>query len=473
VTRAPEFSEQNIFEMLNGDVAWFKKKNRRILLELIAILNYLTHNNQQDVELIEKINFFKSQNIGFLELIFLSPEGRQWIYFTYAEIKANNNEALMLDGYAKWLGITRRELRQYLIQKLDEFIFYLVILARKTPKYKVAIRVKSNAVFRLNHKLWRLENGIQIELSSTVNVSCVEGLDNFRVNISSNGLEFIADLSKLHGSTKYPFYIDLYSEASRCNFPGREELTRVSERATEVLLEQTHVIEKAMDYIGRVDPSINQYFQEFPNYFVPLIGPEGALPSSSNSSVDAMFWYSTTNQPLLMAEMIIHEYSHQRLFRLQDTDPLLNPKIHGSGWDRCEIYSPWRDDPRPINGVLHGFIVFTEAAKFWMELINQVELQHEEIDISQRRMTMLALQLNHAQKSLASITYTTLGLSILKAYTQVLEGSILPYIQKHKLGNLKPFFMEYHDQEQPYGLSIAEVVEQHKYQWIVRNGGRK
>jgi hypothetical protein len=32
--------------------------------------------------------------------------------------------------------------------------------------------------------------------------------------------------------------------------------------------------------------------------------------------------------------------------------------------------------------------------------------------------------------------------------------------------------MEFHDQEQPIGVSIAEVVEGHKSQWIARNGGR-
>jgi HEXXH motif-containing protein len=239
-----------------------------------------------------------------------------------------------------------------------------------------------------------------------------------------------------------------------------------------VLLKQIQVIEKALDYIGLVDSSISQYFKEVPNYFVPLIGPDGTLPSSSNSSVDTMFWYSATHQPLLKAEMIIHEFSHQRVFRLQDKDPLIDPKVHGSGWDICEIYSPWRDDPRPVNGVFHGFVVFTEAAKFWMSLINLGGLQPEELDISKRRMTMLALQLDHAQKSLATCTYTELGKTVFDAYAEVLEGMILPYIKKHNLGDLKPFFMEFHDQEQPIGVSIAEVVEGHKSQWIARNGGR-
>lgn len=458
--------------MLTDDLTWFKVKNRRILLELIAVLNYLSSQSDKDSGLMVKIDFLKSANLEFLERIFLSPEGRQWIYFTYTEIKSKSNGQGMLHAYANWLGISRLGLREHLIQKLDEFVFALVLLSKSTPKESITLKVKKNATLPLSAQMWRLHENVDLELSPTTTVTSEENLEVIRVGVNSLGIETQAEFSRLPSSKKFPLHIDLYSEASRSSFPGREQLPRVSEQEEEVLLKQIQVIEKALDYIGLVDSSITQYFEEVPNYFVPLIGPDGTLPSSSNSSVDTMFWYSATNQPLLMAEMIIHEFSHQRVFRLQDKDPLIDPEVHGSGWDICEIYSPWRDDPRPVNGVFHGFVVFTEAAKFWMSLINQGGLQPEELDISKRRMTMLALQLDHAQKSLATCTYTEWGKSVFDAYAQVLEGTILPYIKKHNLGDLKPFFMEFHDQEQPIGVSIAEVVEGHKSQWITRNGGR-
>ena len=458
--------------MLTDDLTWFKVKNRRILLELIAVLNYLSSQLDKDSDLGLKIDYLKSANLEVLERIFLSPEGRQWIYFTYTEIKSKNNSEGMLYAYANWLGISRLGLRAHLIQKLDEFVFALVVLSQIAPKESITLKVKKNAIIPLTAEMWRLLEKVDLKLSPTTTVTSEKNLEMMRVSVNSLGIETQAEFSQLPSSKKFPLHIDLYSEASRSSFPGREQLPRVSEQEQEVLLKQIQVIEKALDYIGLVDSSITQYFKEVPNYFVPLIGPDGTLPSSSNSSVDTMFWYSATNQPLLMAEMIIHELSHQRVFRLQDKDPLIDPEVHGSGWDICEIYSPWRDDPRPVNGVFHGFVVFTEAAKFWMSLINQGGLHPEELDISKRRMTMLALQLDHAQKSLATCTYTELGKSVFDAYAQVLEGTILPYIKKHNFGDLKPFFMEFHDQEQPIGVSIAEVVEGHKSQWITRNGRR-
>jgi hypothetical protein len=60
--------------MLTDDLTWFKVKNRRILLELIAVLNYLSSQLDKDSDLGVKIDFLKSANLEVLERIFLSPE---------------------------------------------------------------------------------------------------------------------------------------------------------------------------------------------------------------------------------------------------------------------------------------------------------------------------------------------------------------------------------------------------------------
>lgn len=457
--------------MLFDDPSWFQLKNRRIILELVAILNHLKSQNEEDFALSAKIFYLKNSNLEFLEKIFLSPEGRQWIYLIYREIKKLGKQDALLESYAGWLGIQRTDLRDLLVERLDQFVFSVVMAAQEMPKEAMQLNMRKNFLLLGQEQLWQATEEIVVSLSPR---------DRMKTEVSNKVLELQVQSAlgeslklifhKLPCSKIYPLSIDLVSEASRINFPGREHLPRILAEDEQALTKQLQVIEQALAYIGTVDDSIHRYFKEVPNYFVPLIGPEGTLPSSSNSSVDTMFWYSSTDQPLLMAEMIIHELSHQRLFRLQDTDPLLDPNFHGTGWERCEIYSPWRDDPRPVNGVFHGFIVFTEAAKFWISLISQGKLNDVNLDISKRRMAMLALQLSHAKQSLKDCRYTTLGKSVFDYYVEELEGRLLLYLGEHDLGKLKPFFMEFHDQEQPSGVSIWEVVERHKSQWEAKNG---
>jgi hypothetical protein len=47
--------------MLHDDVTWFQLKNRRIILELLAILNHLRSQNEGDFNLVSKINFLHTK----------------------------------------------------------------------------------------------------------------------------------------------------------------------------------------------------------------------------------------------------------------------------------------------------------------------------------------------------------------------------------------------------------------------------
>jgi hypothetical protein len=230
------------------------------------------------------------------------------------------------------------------------------------------------------------------------------------------------------------------------------------------------VLEKALDYINISCPSLINYFLNIENSFVPLVPPGGALPSSSNSSIDTMYWYSVSKSPLLVAEMIIHEYSHQKLFRLQDIDPLINKEKHGSGWEDCKIYSPWRDDPRPINGVFHGFVVFSEASNFWINLIEKGNLSTEDKDIAFRRFAMLVKQLKYAYDSLKETYFTNAGQNIFNYYANKVNNEFLKIVDEKKLYNLEPFFMEFHDEIIDNSkITIGEIVDSHRSTWLEKN----
>lgn len=456
--------------MLFNDSSWLQQKNRRLLLELIVILNQLKTKFDDNLDLINKVLYIKESEISNLEQVFLSPEGRQWIYFVYSELKNSGKPDPLMDEYAEWLGIKRSDVLSYLLQKLDEFVLSLLIVSEKSVQENIILTFRISFLLPgLNYfgkistdRSFSLDSGEVVEVSHFS-----EGMKVCFSSKSESSEELIFE--KLEGSSKYSFCIDSVSEVSRINIRGREHLPRIALENKKLILKQIQVIEKALAYIKIFDESIERYFKEIRNSFVPLQAPEGSLPSSSNSSIDTMFWYSITDEPLLMAEMIIHEYSHQRLFRLQDTDPLIDPVIHGSGWEKCEIYSPWRDDPRPINGVFHGFIVFTEASRFWMSLIKKGGLNQLELEISERRMAMLVLQLDHARESLRQCKFTAHGEIVFSFYEDLLTQELIPYVNENRLADLRPFFMEHHDEELPSGSSILEVVNKHKTQWMKRN----
>jgi hypothetical protein len=60
-----------------------------------------------------------------------------------------------------------------------------------------------------------------------------------------------------------------------------------------------------------------------------------------------------------LAVTLIHEFQHAKLGGLMDLI-----KLH-ERTDTTRYYAPWRDDPRPLGGLLHGAYAFLAVADFW------------------------------------------------------------------------------------------------------------
>ncbi|MFE3758725.1 HEXXH motif domain-containing protein [Nocardia tengchongensis] len=63
--------------------------------------------------------------------------------------------------------------------------------------------------------------------------------------------------------------------------------------------------------------------------------------------------------PCQLALTLIHEIQHTKFALLTDQVELFAPD------SVCRFYAPWRDDPRPILGLLHGIYAFFGVTDFW------------------------------------------------------------------------------------------------------------
>jgi len=100
--------------------------------------------------------------------------------------------------------------------------------------------------------------------------------------------------------------------------------------------------------------------------------------SYSHPDLPFSIFFSTSNDRSLVAscrvaESILHEAMHLKLTLIENIVPLVT---EGS---RMTFYSPWRDEPRPLRGVLHGMFVFTAIYDFYQDLIKTADLDHQAI----------------------------------------------------------------------------------------------
>ncbi len=120
-------------------------------------------------------------------------------------------------------------------------------------------------------------------------------------------------------------------------------------------------LESAFTALRRILPAGAGEVERSVRVLVPLVtrtsGVHRSAASADASGMVQMSWSASGHQ---IAEALLHEYYHTKLNALLDLAPVF------VGDDGAEdYYSPWRDDPRPLRGVLHGVFSFYIVTFFW------------------------------------------------------------------------------------------------------------
>ncbi|WP_326944219.1 HEXXH motif-containing putative peptide modification protein [Amycolatopsis sp. NBC_01307] len=95
---------------------------------------------------------------------------------------------------------------------------------------------------------------------------------------------------------------------------------------------------------------------------VPAPAVAFRLPSASTGEAFGSAIVAYGSDPEQLAAALVHEFRHIRLGGIQHLATLTTDD------PRERLYAPWRDDPRPIGGVLHGIYAFSGVAAFWRAL---------------------------------------------------------------------------------------------------------
>ncbi|MFE7271736.1 aKG-HExxH-type peptide beta-hydroxylase [Streptomyces sp. NPDC057623] len=136
----------------------------------------------------------------------------------------------------------------------------------------------------------------------------------------------------------------------------------------------------------------------------PFQTARGGLVASA-SSVDA-FGAITMSLPYdapQTAAVLVHETRHQQLNALLSLVPLLEEKEEPR--TRRLYYAPWRSDPRPALGALHGLFAFSGVARFWRT--HRGHVAGAEAQRAAFEFAVLREQLREAVTALASDTGLT------------------------------------------------------------------
>jgi HEXXH motif-containing protein len=99
-----------------------------------------------------------------------------------------------------------------------------------------------------------------------------------------------------------------------------------------------------------------------------------AMNYVSYSELPGAFSFRGMPHPFSAAEASIHEFHHNRLFCLEECEPILAGDALGTE-DHAGYYSPWREGLRPLRGILHGAYVTAAQLRFWLAVAKAPDTQ--------------------------------------------------------------------------------------------------
>ncbi|WP_327041748.1 HEXXH motif-containing putative peptide modification protein [Micromonospora ureilytica] len=96
--------------------------------------------------------------------------------------------------------------------------------------------------------------------------------------------------------------------------------------------------------------------------FVPLADGTERGHSVTHADAFGAFAADADLDPVDLAVTMVHELQHSKLNAVLGLVQLYEPT------DPVRYFAPWRPDPRPIGGLLHGTYAFTAVAEVWAAL---------------------------------------------------------------------------------------------------------
>jgi len=124
--------------------------------------------------------------------------------------------------------------------------------------------------------------------------------------------------------------------------------------------------------------------------------------------------------PDLLALLLLHEFQHAKMGAVLDAYDLYDES------DRRHFYAPWRDDPRPFEGLLQGTYAHIAVADFWRT--RRLRLQGEQAEAAEAHFARWRLHTAEAIEVLAaSGSLTTLG----ERFVDGMRATVTPWLSEH------------------------------------------
>lgn len=140
------------------------------------------------------------------------------------------------------------------------------------------------------------------------------------------------------------------------------------EIATDIDLSSWEAATRGALSLIALSPGSDILVRTFVSYIVPLKQREEVKNLSfSTKELPNVIFKNNEASAMRFGETLVHEADHQFFYALEECQEFWNadPRSQAAAY-----FSPWRDDSRPLDGILRGLSAFTRVALYYLGLFN-------------------------------------------------------------------------------------------------------
>jgi HEXXH motif-containing protein len=192
---------------------------------------------------------------------------------------------------------------------------------------------------------------------------------------------------------------------------GAEAVQPFLDLADDYQSQHVGLLQEGLALVARYQPSALEHIRGLVQVIAFKSAASGTYSNVSFSDLPGAYILSAVRHPYWMADALIHECLHNRLFFVLDRGEILQDAEDNT--ERGEFYSPWRDDLRPLSGLLHAVYVFIGVGKFWFAVWQDLENSGVRRDYAEDQAVRAVLDLKIGVAQLRRYAkFTQLGIEL-------------------------------------------------------------
>ena len=375
----------------------FDLVNQKTACALISIRNLIAKNPDianSSQEFLDLYKFIFDCDQDIFSNVWIDPTTFFWVHSTYELIKNKfTNQTFSTPIQLYFDELKKQNIENSLDFQINEFKKIVLAIAHLSQEDYTFIKplnitlpfaIPATPIYiatdaEKKAQIYSIKNNI-------INIKVNEKYYNFDLNKQYSVDNIILAHCPTITHNSHQFRLQIYS----LNIPGFSESNAVFKTGISYQEKHSNFLKETLDIIQYYQPEIYKQIAEFLEIICLKPLKVGSYTNLSYSDIPRTIICGVIKNPFEFADSIIHEFFHNRLFCIEEIQPIIKRTQEQINQ---QYYSPWRNDLRPTTGILHGIYVYLAVSHFWLEVYEKNEVTKEILDYASSQITKIALQI--------------------------------------------------------------------------------